>query len=164
MAVPRKFAVGVNNTFVAVKLAAPFVALTAVMKSASPFVSVSFTSGNTVTATLTGVEAKSFCATGATFSTVVVTGGVTLFVGTGSPVGEPALAVFVIPPRTGAVTVRLKLVALFAASVPRFVQMIWLPLTVNPAVAETNVTFAGKLSVTDKLAADDGPPFVTIIV
>ena len=161
---PRKFVAGVNSTFVVVKLAAPFVALTPVMKRLSPLVSVSFTSGKTVTATFTGVEAKSFCAAGATFNTAVVTGGVTLFVGVGSPVGEPVLAVFVMLPRTGAVTVRVNVVTVFAESVPRFVQMIWLPALINPAVAETKVTFAGNASVTLKLAAEEGPLFVTMIV
>ena len=122
MPVPRKFSVGVNRTLFVVKLAEPFVALTLTMMMASPFVSKSFTSGNTVTGMFTGVELKSFTATGATFNTVVVMGGVMLFVGIGSSVGVPALAVFVMPPRTGAVTVILKFVVVFASNVPRFVQ------------------------------------------
>ena len=40
----------------------------------------------------------------ATGVTVVVTGSVTLFVGIGSPVGEPPVATFVIEPEAGAVT------------------------------------------------------------
>ena len=164
MPVPRKFAVGVNNTELLVKLALPFVALMLTMKIESPFVSKSFTSGNTVTGMFTGVELKSFTATGATFSTVVVIGGVTLLVGIGSSVGVPALAVFVMPPRTGAMTLMVKFVAVFASNVPRFVQMIWLPLVVKPAVALTKVMFAGKLSVTLKLAALEGPAFDTVMV
>ena len=88
---PRKFKVGVNKTLFVVKLALPFVALTLTMMMASPFVSKSFTSGNTVTGMFTGVELKSFTATGATFKTVVVIGGVTLFVGIGSSAGTPTL-------------------------------------------------------------------------
>ena len=157
-------AVGVNWTFVLVKLAEPFVALTLTMKMASPFVSKSLTSGNTVTGMFTGVELKSFAATGAIFNTVVVMGGVTLFVGTGSSVGVPALAVFVMLPRTGAMTVSVKFVVLPASKVPRFVQIIWLPLAVKPAVALTKVTLLGKLSVTLKLAALDGPAFDTVMM
>ena len=127
MPVPRKFAVGVNSTELLVKLAEPFVALTLTRKIESPFVSKSFTSGNTVTGMFTGVELKSFTATGATFKTVVVMGGVTLFVGVGSNVGVPALAVFVMLPRTGAMTLMVKLVVEFASNVPRFVQTSWLP-------------------------------------
>ena len=41
--------------------------------------------------------------------TDVVTGGVTLFVGIGSPVGEPPVARFVMEPETGAVTVSVTL-------------------------------------------------------
>ena len=161
---PRKFAVGVNRTEFVVKLALPFVALMLTMKMASPFVSKSFTSGNTVTGIFTGVELKSSTATGATFNTVVVIGGVTLFVGVGSSVGVPALAVFVMPPRTGAITVMVNVVVLLASNVPRFVQIIWLALVVKPAVALTNVTLPGKLSVTLKLAALDGPALLTVMV
>ena len=39
----------------------------------------------------------------------MVTGGVTLFVGTGSPVGEPTLAKLVNEPEAGAVTVTVTL-------------------------------------------------------
>ena len=46
----------------------------------------------------------------ATGVTVVVTGGVTLFVGVGSGVGEPPLAKFVSEPDVGAVTVNVTLV------------------------------------------------------
>lgn len=42
--------------------------------------------------------------------TPVTTGGVTLFVGTGSPVGVFTLATFVKLPLTGAVTIRVRLV------------------------------------------------------
>ena len=127
MPVPRKFSVGVNRTLFVVKLALPFVALMLTMKIESPFVSESFTSGNTVTGIFTGVELKSFTATGATFKTVVVMGGVTLFVGIGSSVGVPALAVFVMLPRTGAMTLMVKFVVLPASKVPRFVHTNWLP-------------------------------------
>ena len=39
----------------------------------------------------------------------MVTGGVMLFVGTGSPVGEPPVARFVMEPEAGAVTVKVTL-------------------------------------------------------
>ena len=41
---------------------------------------------------------------------VVITGGVTLFVGFGSLVGPPTLATFVNPPPAGALTVKVKFV------------------------------------------------------
>ena len=68
--------------------------------------------------------------------TVVVTGGVTLFVGTGSPVGEPTLAKFVSEPEAGAVTVTVTLLTWLLASVPKF-QMTRLPLGAPPPVLPT---------------------------
>ena len=55
---------------------------------------------------------------GPTFNTImsvtgvtpVTTGGVTLFVGTGSPVGPPTFATFVKLPLTGTVTINVRLV------------------------------------------------------
>ena len=68
--------------------------------------------------------------------TVVVTGGVTLFVGIGSPVGEPTLAKFVSEPEAGAVTVTVTLLTWLLASVPKF-QMTRLPLGAPPPVLPT---------------------------
>jgi len=97
--------------------------------------------------------------------TVVITGELVLFVGFGSLAGLPPLAMFVkLTPLTGAVTVTVRFVAAPAASEPRFVQTIWLPLVVAPTVALTKLTADGRLSVTDKLAAVPGPRFVTVMV
>ena len=95
--------------------------------------------------------------------TVVVTGGVTLFVGVGSGVGEPTLAKFVSVPLAGAVTVTVRLVFCAAASVPRF--HVTRPLLVTPLpLALTNDTLLGNVSVTITLLAADGPRFVTEMV
>jgi len=95
--------------------------------------------------------------------TVVVTGGLTLFPGTGSLVGEVTLAVLTNVPVVGAFTINEKFVVAPAPSdasdqlaTPAFV--VPLPL------ALTNVTPAGKVSVTVTLLAADGPKFVTEIV
>ena len=48
--------------------------------------------------------------TSVTGVTPVTTGGVTLFVGTGSPVGPPTFATFVKLPLTGTVTINVRLV------------------------------------------------------
>ena len=96
----------------------------------------------------------------ATGVTVVVTGGVTLFVGVGSGVGEPTLAKFVSVPLAGAVTVTVRLVFCAAASVPKF--HVTRPLLVTPLpLALTNVTLLGKVSVTITPLAGVGPRFVT---
>ena len=95
--------------------------------------------------------------------TVVVTGGVTLFVGTGSPVGEPTLAMFVNVPLAGEVTVTVKFVACAEASVPKF--HVTIPLLFAPLpLALTNATLLGNVSVTVTLLALDGPKFVTLMV
>ena len=92
--------------------------------------------------------------------TVVVTGGVTLFVGTGSPVGVPTLAMFVNVPLAGEVTVTVKFVACAEASAPKF--QVTIPFTFAPLpLALTNVTLLGNVSVTITLLAADGPRFVT---
>jgi hypothetical protein len=59
-------------------------------------------------------------ASGGKFVTSVTTGGVMLFVGVGSGVGLPPLAKFVSEPRCVEVTVSVKLLAVFAAKLPRF--------------------------------------------
>ena len=95
--------------------------------------------------------------------TVVGTGGVTLFVGTGSGVGEPTLAKFVSEPVAGAVTVTVRFVDCAARSVPKF--HVTRPLAFAPLpLALTNVTLAGSVSVTMTLLAEDGPKFETVMV
>ena len=95
--------------------------------------------------------------------TVVGTGGVTLFVGTGSGVGEPTLAKFVSEPVAGAVTVTVRFVDCVARSVPKF--HVTRPLAFAPLpLAVTNVTPLGNVSVTMTLLADDGPKFETVMV
>ena len=95
--------------------------------------------------------------------TVVVTGGVMLFVGTGSGVGEPTLAKFVSEPVAGAVTVTVRFVDCAARSVPKF--HVTRPLAFAPLpLALTNVTPTGNVSVTITLLADDGPKFETVMV
>ena len=91
---------------------------------------------------------------------VVVTGGVTLFVGVGSGVGEPTLAKLVNVPLAGAVTDTVRFVFCAAASVPKF--HVTRPLLVTPLpLALTNVTLLGKVSVTITPLAGVGPRFVT---
>ena len=99
----------------------------------------------------------------ATGVTVVVTGGVTLFVGVGSGVGEPTLAKFVSEPLAGGVTVTVTLLTWLLASVPKS-QTTRLPLVTLLPVALTNVTLFGNASVTVTLLALDGPKFVTVMV
>ena len=66
-------------------------------------------------------------------------------------------------PVTGAVTVSCKLVAAPLAKVgidqTTFVK---LPLVVPPPVALRNTKLAGKVSVTTKLVAEEGPPLVIV--
>ena len=93
-----------------------------------------------------------------------MTGGVTLFVGIGSGVGEPVLAKFVkVVPLAGAVTVKVKFVACAAVKVPS-VQITLPPFVVPLPLALTNITPTGSASVTVTLLALDGPKFVTEIV
>ena len=99
----------------------------------------------------------------ATGVTVVVTGGLVLFVEFGSPVGELTIAVFVIVPLAGAVTVKIKLLDWLAAKLPND-QLTTPPLVVPPPDALTKTTPAGNVSVTITPPADDGPEFVTVIV
>ena len=99
----------------------------------------------------------------ATGVTVVRTGGVALFVGVGSPVGEFTFAVFVSEPLAGAITVTVKLLTWPLVKVPKF-QFTTPAFVVPPPEADTNVTPAGNASVTTTLLADDGPKFVTEIV
>jgi hypothetical protein len=99
----------------------------------------------------------------ATGVTEVITGGETLLVGTGSDVGDVTLAVFVSDPEAGAVTMRVKFVVALATKEARLhdtTPAVSLP----PPVALTNVTPAGKASVTVMVLADEGPKLVTEIV
>jgi len=101
--------------------------------------------------------------TSATGITVVLTGGVTLFVRFGSLVGEDTPAVLFSVPLVGAVTVTVTLLMAPSASVPK--DQLITPLLFTPLpLADTNVTPAGNVSVTTTLLADDGPKFVTEIV
>lgn len=101
--------------------------------------------------------------TSATGVTVVVTGGLMLFVGFGSLVGELTVAVFVIVPLAGAVTVKVKLVVALTASVPSD-QLTTPAFVVPPFDALTNAVPRGNVSVTTTLLAVDGPKFVTEMV
>ncbi len=99
----------------------------------------------------------------ATDVTVVVTGGVTLFVMFGSLVGEDTLAVLFNVPLAGAVTVTVTLLTAPSASVPN--DQFITPLLFTPLpLADTKVTPAGKVSVTTTPLAEDGPKFVTEMV
>jgi hypothetical protein len=101
--------------------------------------------------------------TSATGVTVVMTGTVTLFVELGSPVGELTAATLVSVPLAGTVTVTVRLLTWPLANVPKLQLTTPLVLT-PPPVALTNVTLAGRVSVTITLPALDGPKFVTEIV
>jgi len=95
--------------------------------------------------------------------TAVTTGGVVLFSMFVSNVGEPTLATFVKVPLAGAVTVTVRLLPCPAAMDPRL-QLTAPELFEPPPLAPTNITPAGKVSVTTTLLALDGPKFVTVIV
>ena len=111
--------------------------------------------------TLAGPDLK--IARSATGVTVVVTGGVTLFVGVGSGVGEPTLAKFVNVPLAGGVTVTVTLLIWLLRSVPKF-HVTTPELFVPLLVALTKFTLLGNASVTVTLLALDGPKFVTVMV
>jgi hypothetical protein len=101
--------------------------------------------------------------TSATAVTVVMTGGVTLLVLLGSPVGELTLAVFVSVPLAGAVTVTVTLLTWPLVSAPKL--QLTTPLVLIPLpLADTKVTVAGNVSITTTLLALEGPKFVTDIV
>ena len=104
-------------------------------------------------------------ATSATGVTLLNTGGLVLFVKLGSLTGLPTVAVLErLAPSAGAVTVRIRFVLEPGARFPMLFQRTCPPLSTPPAVAPTKVTPAGKLSVTDKLVAVDGPALATVIV
>jgi hypothetical protein len=100
--------------------------------------------------------------TSATGVTVVMTGAVTLLVLFGSP-GELTLAVLVSEPLAGAVTVTVILLTWPLVNVPKL--QFTTPLLLAPLpLALTNVTVAGRVSVTITPLALEGPKFVTEIV
>ena len=104
-------------------------------------------------------------ATSAAGMTLVNTGGLVLFVGLGSLTGLPTVAVLErLAPLAGATTVRIRFVLAPAARSPRLDQRTCAPFSTPPAVALTKETPAGKVSVTDKLVAVDGPALATVIV
>jgi hypothetical protein len=101
--------------------------------------------------------------TSANAVTGVTTGGVVLFVGVGSGVGELTVATLDSGPLAGAVTVTVTLLTCPLVKVPRF--QLTTPLTFAPLpVVPTNVTPTGNVSVTTTLLALEGPKFVTEIV
>src|SRR5882724_11312714 len=101
--------------------------------------------------------------TSATGVTPVITGGVMLLVEFGSLVGELTLAVLVSEPLAGVVTTRVRLLIWPLARLPRL--QFTTPLLFTPLpLALTNVTDAGKVSVTTTLLATDGPKLVSEIV
>src|SRR5579859_3078015 len=102
-------------------------------------------------------------ATSATGVTVVTTGGVTLFVRFGSPVGVPTVAMLVSVPLAGAVTVSVTLLTAPLARLPKF-QVMAPALFVALPLALTKLAPVGRASVTVTLLAVDGPKFVTLIV
>ena len=96
---------------------------------------------------------------------LVITGGVTLFVDTGSPVGEPTLAIFVSEPLGGTLTVSVRLVIWLLVNAPTLhVTTPTCPLVVPRAFALAKVAPDGTVSVTVTPLAPDGPRLVTEIV
>ena len=95
--------------------------------------------------------------------TLVITGGVTLFVGVGSLVGVLTLATFVSEPLAGAVTINVRFVVWLFVNAPKL-HVTKPPFVTPPPVALTNVTPTGNVSVTVTLLAVDGPKFVTLMV
>ena len=146
--------------------AVPFVGETLRRLKLPPGVcTTSFTNGLTVLVVFSVIEDESGFAMGGIFVTAVTTGGVRLLVGFGSNVGLPPDAKLVTLPRVTEVTVSVRFVVALVTRLPRFVQTTWLLAFVVVLGTElTNTKPAGKLSVTDKLAAVDGPKLVTEIV
>ena len=163
---PKKFAFGVKITFVPLMLATPFVGVTLRIVKLPPGVrTTSFTNGLNVFVVFSVMLPLSGFASGGKFVTSVTTGGVRLLVGTGSPVGLPTVAVFVRLPRAVEITLTVRFVLPPEIKLPRSGQMTWLlAFVVVDGMELTNTKPAGKLSVTDKLAAVDGPRFVTLMV
>jgi len=76
---------------------------------------------------------------------------------------EVTVAMFVMVPAYGAVTVTIKFVVTPLARVPK-VQFAMPAFVVPPPLALTKTTFVGSTSLTTTLLADDGPELVTVIV
>ena len=165
MTTPMKFVAGMNVTVFVVKFTAPFVVLTPMMVRLPPGLrTTSFVSGIKVPVVFSVMLTVSGFASGGKFVTMVTTGGVKLFVGIGSSVGPPTLATFVALPRCVEMTVSVKLLAVFAARLEIF-QMTWLLAFVVVLGTElTNAKPFGKLSVTIKLVAVEGPPLLTMML
>src|SRR5947209_1929375 len=151
-------------TFVPLTLAAPLVVLTLINVSGSPFGSLSLLNTATVTATFFVVLAASSTATGGKLLTIVVTGGVVLLTVFVSSVLLPALATLVMLPRNGAVTTTIRFVLAPAARSPRPAHVSSLPFIAAAGDELKNVTLAGRLSVTERLVAVEGPELVIEIV
>ena len=94
----------------------------------------------------------------------VVTQFELLLPGVGSPVALPTITVLVMAPLAGAWTVSPRFVeaplAKLGTAQNTFVK---LAFVAPPPVVLINVRFAGKVSVTTKLVAVEGPPLVTKI-
>jgi hypothetical protein len=93
-------------------------------------------------------------------ATTEITGGLVLFTALVSNVPELTLAVLVMEPLAGDFTVNVRLLTCPEFSVPR-AQLTTPPLLTPPPEALTNVTLAGKVSVTTTLLAVDGPRYET---
>ena len=86
-----------------------------------------------------------------------------MFVGTGSLVGEPAVAMFVSEPLAGAETVNVTLLTVPLGRLPS--DQITMPALFKPLpLALMKLAPFGMLSVTVTLLAVDGPKFVTEMV
>src|ERR1043165_2070195 len=116
MATPIKLTVGVKVMFVPLMFAVPFVEPVLMIVRLPPGVrTTSLSNGLKVLVVFSVMLAVSGFASGGLFVTLVTTGGVRLFVGVGSTVGLPTLAVFVNNPRCVEMTVSVRLLAVFAA-------------------------------------------------
>ena len=81
-----------------------------------------------------------------------------------SVAAEPAVTELLRMPLAGAWTVMVRVVLAPLSKLPREDQMTWLPLVVAAGVALTNVTLAGRESVTTRLVALLGPALLTTMV
>src|ERR1035437_4870738 len=95
-------------------------------------------------------------------TTDVITFALVLFAGFESVVPELTLALLVIEPLAGAVTVSVTVDAAPMASAPT-AQVTTPLLLAPPPVALANVTPPGRLSVTTTLLAEVGPPLLALM-
>ena len=165
MTTPMKFVAGVNVTVFVVKFTVPFVVVTLMMLNVPPGLrTTSLVNGVNVPVVFSVMLTVSGFASGGKFVMSVTTGGVKLFVGIGSSVGPPTLATFVALPRCVEMTVNVKLLVVFAARLEIF-QMTWLLAFVVVLGTElTKLKPSGKLSVTIRLVAVEGPPLLTTML